>query len=235
MHTLKAMEPNYTIETFKSKEDWLKHRGLGGSSASAILGKNPYMSKLELYRAIVMPNKHRIPKQNENLNYGTKCEPLLRKLFSLDFRDKYIVHTPKNNEMYRRIDKPYMTATTDSILREKKTKRKGVLEIKTHDIRNRKDEQEWHDHLPDNYYIQVLHYLLVLNDCDFAVVTAKLKFYDYFDPKGKKLVKSEIRNYYIDRNDEQIQKDLAYLEKKETEFWEENVLKKVMPTLKFKF
>ena len=220
----KVTAKNYTKETFKTKEDWLKARGLGGSSASAILGKNPYMSVLELYRAIVMPNKHPLVKQNESMYYGTKCEPLIRKLFAYDHKDLCRVHTPKDNEMYRRIDKPYMTAKLD-----------GVLEVKTHDVRNRKDEEEWKDHIPENYYIQVLHYLLVMNDCEYVVLTAKLRFYDYFNADGKKLIKTEIRYYYIDRNDERIKKDLAFLEKKETEFWEENVQKKVMPTIKFKF
>lgn len=229
------MEPNYTKETFKTKEQWLKARGLGGSSASAILGKNPYMSILELYRAIVMPNKNPLVNQNESMYYGTRCEPLMRKLFAYDFKDVYRVHTPKDNEMYRRKDKPYMTATVDGVLTEKKTKRKGILEIKTHDIRNRKDEEMWSNHLPENYYIQVLHYLLVMNDCEFVEVNAKLKFYDYFNADGKKLKKTELRYYYIDRNDEHIQKDLAYLERKETEFWENNVLKKVMPIVTFKF
>lgn len=226
--------PNYTKETFNSKEEWLKARGLGGSSASAILGKNPYMSILELYRAIVMPNKHPLVSQNESMKYGTKCEPHIRKLFAYDFKEIYRVHTPKNNEMYRRIDKPYMTATLDGILFEKSTGKKGILEIKTHDIRNKKDYAEWDGHLPDNYYIQVLHYLLVMNDCEFVELTAKLRFFNYFGD-GKKLTKSAFHYYYIDRNDERIKKDLAFLEKKETEFWEENVLKKVMPTMKFKF
>lgn len=229
------MQKKYTKETFKTKKDWLKARGFGGSSASAILGVNPYMSKLELYRAIVMPNDHPLVKENESMNYGTKCEPLIRKIFAYDFKEKYRVHTPKDNEMYRRVDKTYMTATLDGILTEKPTMRKGVLEIKTHDIRNKKDEQNWSEHIPDNYYVQVLHYLLVMNDFEFAVLTAKLRFYDYFNADGKKLLKTEIRYYYIDRHDEQVKRDLELLEKKETEFWENNIQKKIMPTLKFKF
>lgn len=228
-------ETNYTKETFKSKKEWLKARGFGGSSASAIIGCNPYMSVLELYKAIVMPNEHPLVKENESMYYGTKCEPLIRKIFAYDFKDKYRVHTPKDNEMYRRKDKPYMTATLDGVLTEKKSKRKGVLEIKTHDIRNRKDEQNWSDHIPDNYYIQVLHYLLVMNDCDFAILTAKLRFYDFFSEDGKKLLKTEMRYYYIDRKDEQVQKDLAFLEKKETDFWENHIQKKVIPNIKINF
>lgn len=229
------MVKNYTKETFKTKEEWLNHRGLGGSSASAIMGKSPYMSKLELYRAIVMPNKTHYDKTNEAMQYGTKCEPIVRKLFVEDFDGVYKVHTPRNNEMYRRIDKPYMTATLDGLLTDMKTGKKGILEIKTHDIKNRKDDEDWRDHIPDNYYIQVLHYLLVMNDCDFAILSAKLRFFDYYHEDGKKLLETRIRYYYIDRNDERIKRDLCLLEIKETDFWENNVKKKIMPSLKFKF
>ncbi len=229
------MERKYRRETFKSKEEWLKNRGLGGSSASSILDKNPYMSKLELYRAIVMPNDHPIYSENESMKYGTRCEPIIRKLFAYDFEDRYKVHTPRQNEMYRRLDKPYMTATLDGMLTDTVTGDKGILEIKTHDIRNRADERNWSEHIPENYYIQVLHYLLVMNDCKYAILTAKLRFFDFFSEEGKKLLKTEIRYYYIDRADEQVAKDIAYLEKKETEFWENNVLKKVMPAIEIKF
>lgn len=229
------MEKNYVKETFKTKEEWLKARGFGGSSASAILDMNPYMSKLELYRAIVMPHKHPIVKENEAMNYGTKCEPLIRKMFAYDFAQTHRIHTPKDNEMYRRVDKPYMTATLDGILTNKETKEKGILEIKTHDVRNRKDEENWSSQIPNNYYIQVLHYLLVMNDFKYAILVGKLRFYDYYHADGKKLLKTEVRYYYIDRNDEQVKKDLEYLEKKETEFWENNIQKKIMPTLEFKF
>ena len=229
------MAKQYVKETFKSKAEWLKARGFGGSSASAILGKNPYMSALELYRAIVMPNKHPLIKENESMYYGTQCEPLIRKLFAFDFEDRYKVHTPRNNEMYRRIDKPYLTATLDGILTDKTTSKKGVLEIKTHDIRNKKDEENWSQHIPDNYYIQVLHYLTVMNDFEFGILVAKLRFFDYFDDDGKKLLKTEMRYYFIDRNDPQVKRDIEFLEKKETDFWENNIQKKVMPTLKLKF
>ena len=224
----------YSREIYKEKQDWLKSRGFGGSSASAILGKNPYMSKVELYRAIVMPNKNPIlDKPNEAMYYGTQCEPLVRKMFTLDFADKYDVIAPKGYEMYRRKDKPYLTATLDGRLTEKSTGRKGVLEIKTHDIRNKADEENWNGHIPDNYYIQVMHYLVVMNDYDFVVLTAKLRYFDYFDEEGKKLLRTEIRYYYIERSE--VAKEVEYLEKKETDFWENNITKKVIPSFEIKF
>lgn len=226
----------YKKETFKTKEEWLNARGLGGSSASAILGKNPYMSILDLYSSIVLSNKKKkANRSNSSMEYGTRNEPLIRRIFADDFSEKFKVIAPRNNEMYRRIDKPYMTATLDGVLINKETKEKGILEIKTHDVRNREDNKLWLKRIPDNYFIQVLHYLLVMNTFTFVVLVAKLRFYDYFHEDGKKLLKTEFRYYYIDRNDENIRKQLEYLESAETKFWEENVKKKVMPKIKIKF
>ena len=39
--------------------------------------------------------------------------------------------------------------------------RKGILEIKTTNILQSMQREKWRDQIPDNYYIQVLHYLLV--------------------------------------------------------------------------
>ena len=227
------MKKNYTREDYKDKSIWLNHRGFGGSSASAILNKNPYMSKLELYKSCISANKSKKKdSSNEATIYGTKCEPLIRKMFALDY-PQYKVHSPKEYEMYRRIDKPYLTATLDGILTDKITKEKGILEIKTHDIRNREDDENWKVKLPDNYYIQVLHYLLVMNDFKFVILCAKLRYFDYHNKNGKKLLRQEIRYYYIDRKE--VEKDLEYLEQKETEFYEENIVKRIIPKVEIEF
>lgn len=228
-----AQKRNYKKETFKSKEDWLNNRGLGGTSASAITGSSPYKNILELYSDIMCPDDKSVETSNDSMTYGIRCEPIIRKQYALDFEEKYKVHTPRQHEMYRRKDKPYMTATLDSILTEIATGRKGVHEIKTHDIRNREDEQEWKDHIPQKYYEQVIWYLVVMNDFDFVEVTAKLKFYDYYDPEGKKLLKTETRYYHIERAD--VSKHVESLEKLVTRFWERNVKLGIIPDFKITF
>jgi len=228
-----ATKKNYKKETFKSKEEWLQKRGLGGTSASAITGNSPYKNILELYTDIVCPDETEVEKTNESMTYGTLCEPLIRKIYALDFKDKYKMHTPRMHEMYRRTDKTYMTASLDGILTEIATKRKGVWECKTHDIRNREDELEWRDHIPQKYYEQVIWYLVVMTDFDFVEVTAKLNFFDYYDPEGKKLLRSETRYYHIERAD--VLKHVENLEKLVTRFWERNVLGGTIPEFKISF
>ena len=187
------------------------------------------MSKIDLYKYIVQPQGKKIAKQNESMTYGIKCESLIRKEFILDFQDKYRVHTPKEHEMYRRVDKPYLTATLDGILVDKKTGEKGILEIKTHDIKNRADALMWKDRLPENYYIQIMHYLMVMNDYQFVVLVAKLRYFDYFNEDGKKLLKSETIYHFIDRKE--VSDQIVKLEKAETDFWENNIKKKIIPAI----
>lgn len=227
------MSKNYKKETYKDKSKWLEARGLGGTSASSITGSSQWKNILELYCDIMCPEKNTVEKTNESLTYGILCEPIIRKQFALDFASKYKMQAPRQHEMYRRIDKPYMTASLDGILTEISTKRKGVWECKTHDIRNREDEEEWSNHIPQKYYEQVIWYLVVMNDFDFVEVTAKLNFYDYYDVEGKKLKKSETRYYHIERAD--VSKHVENLEKLVVKFWEKNIKQGIIPDLKISF
>ena len=224
---------NYSREIYKTKEEWLKARGFGGSSAAAIIGKSPYMSKLELYKACIT-NSASKEKTSDSMTYGTLLEPLIRKTFSYDYGDKYKVRSPKAHEMYRRIDKPYLTATVDGILTDLETGEKGVLEIKTHDFRNGADEDGWNGRIPDNYYIQVLHYMMVMGDMEFAILYAKLRYFKYDDEGSRILDHSELRAYEpIHRKD--VENEIRWLETKETEFWEENIKKGKIPNEMIEF
>lgn len=73
-------------------------------------------------------------------------------------------------------------------------------------------KEKWQDQIPDNYYIQLLHYLLVREDCDFAHLTALLTF-----KFGDKEVYQQIKNYHIERSD--VESDIQYLANHEKEFW----------------
>lgn len=213
---------------YKSREEWLNARIIGGSSASAIVGKSPYKSKFEIYTDLTTARKGGEKASNEAMEYGTKLEPLIRKEFAYD-HPQYKVFAPKGHEMFARIDKPWMTATLDGHLVHKISKKKLILEIKTHDIRNREDDEEWKVTIPINYFIQVIHYLNVMNDYIGVILVARLRFFDYYHQDGKKLLRTETRYYFIDRKDEEIQKQMKFLEQAETKFWEENVTKHKPP------
>lgn len=221
----------YRKETFKTRSEWLSARGIGGSSASAILGVNPWQTPLGLYNSIVFSKEgeREEEKRTPALDYGSGAEGLIRRIHALDGQNLgqwRVIGPGRLHAMYRRKDKPWMTATIDGTVVEPDG-RKGVLEIKTHDIRGREDRESWESNqLPQNYYVQVLHYLAVLNDYQFAVLVAKLRYFDYSSGE-RRLDRTEIRYYRIERLDKQAEIDL--LEEKETSFWEENVQKRVPP------
>jgi len=219
----------YKRETFKSREDWLNNRGMGGSSASAIMFCNPYQTAMDLYRAIKFPKTKETDETNESMKYGIICEDLIRKQFAIDFAKKYKVHKPLHFEMFRRKDKPYMTATLDGILTDIETKEKYILEIKTRDIRNRFDESNWTNSLPQNYFIQLAHYLLVMNDFKGAILVAKLRFFNH----EHEIERQEIRYYKVMRED--IEQSLINLENAETKFYEYNIANNIPPTIKIRF
>lgn len=227
----KRKPKNYVREVYPTKRDWLeKGRGIGGTSASAIVGLNPWKSKLELYNSIVNKRKSH-EKTNDAMTFGTKMEPLIRKQFRLT-HPEYKVRSPQGYEQYRRNDLPWMTATVDGLLTDKVTGKRGIWECKTHEIRNREDAEKWSHRIPPQYLIQVLHYLLVLNDCEFVELTAWLNFYDY-DGETRRLSKTEVRYEHIERSD--VLKEIDWLEHEERKFMEENVERRIPPQITINF
>ena len=228
------MKKNYTRETFKTREDWLKNRGIGGSSASVILGDSPYETRIELLEKIVLPKQEEIEdKTNEEAKqHGNIVEPALRTLFHANHPD-YKVLPPKANEMYRRKDKPYLTATLDGKLMHE-VKGKGFIECKSRQIRRKADLEEWLDEngkptvLPQRYFDQVIHYFNVLNDMLYCWLVVELQFYT-FDGEKEELDHCEIYYYYIERA--KVENSISALDYIETDFWENEVEAKRLPNI----
>ena len=229
------MKKNYTRETFKSREDWLNARGLGGSSASVILGDSPYENRLELLEKIVLPKEEQVEdKSNEEAKqHGNIAEPALRTLFKAN-HPNYKVIPPRAFEMYRRKDKPYLTATLDGQLINE-FKEKGFIECKTRQVRRREDLEEWFDAnrkptiLPQRYFDQVIHYFNVLNDRMFAWLVVEFQFFSFNDNEEYTYDHSEVYFYYIRR--EKVLDSILALDYYETEFWENDVMKKRLPKI----
>ena len=112
-------------------------------------------------------------KDNPFMEYGRNAEKHLIALFALD-HPQYKVTANPNYEVIYHPKHSFVAGTLDGYLAEKETGRKGVLEIKTTEILNSMHREKWNDKVPDNYYIQVLHYLLSTG-WDFAVLKAQLK------------------------------------------------------------
>lgn len=198
--------------TFPDREHWLEARRgrIGGSDASAIVGRNPYMSNTDLWEIKTGRREQEDISDKPYVVYGTKAEEHLRELFRLDFPE-YDVRYEEGN-MFINDRFPWAHASLDGWLVEKETGRRGVLEIKTTNILQSMQKEKWKDGIPDNYYCQVVHYLMV-TEADFAILKAQLK-YDF----NGELPYMQVRHYLIERSE--VEEDIAFLETEERRFWE---------------
>ena len=194
----------------KDRNEWLNHRAfLGGSDAAAVLGLNPYKSNIELWFEKKGKIKPKDISDKDYVKYGIAAENHLRELFKLDYPNYEVLYD--ENNMFINDKYPFAHASLDGELIEKDTGRKGILEIKTTNILQSMQKENWKGKIPENYYAQVLHYLMV-TEYDFAVLKAQLK--SVFNNE----VYIQIKHYFIDRNE--VEEDIEYLCREEEKFWE---------------
>jgi putative phage-type endonuclease len=192
-----------------SREEWLKHRSrIGGSDASAIVGLNPYKTNTELYLEKTWQKESEDISHKPYVQYGTKAEEHLRELFRLDF-PQYKVQYFDNN-MFLNSKYPFAHASLDGELTDEDGRR-GILEIKTTNILQSMQKEKWRDRIPDNYFIQVLHYLMV-TEFDFVVLKAQLK-----SEFGGQIY-LQTKHYFIERSE--VVGDIEYLAEEERKFWQ---------------
>lgn len=192
-------------------KQWLKARlsGIGASEASVVIGCNPYMDNVDLWKIKTGRKKAEDISNKACVQYGHAAEEYIRQLFALDY-PQYIVTYGGAFDMVHHPEYPFIFATLDGRLQEVQTGRFGVLEIKTTEILRSMQKEKWKGQIPPNYYVQVLHQLLATG-WDFAVLHAQLKFTYQGD------IRSERRSYFIER--QEVQEDLRYLLQEELNFW----------------
>ena len=208
---MKASRINSRITMLElgSRDEWLQARGkrIGGSEASAVVGLNPYMSNTDLWSIKTGRREAEDISDKPYVRYGHDAEPLLRELFKLDFPDYKVGY--RDNNLFLNSRYPWAHASLDGWLQDPEG-RTGILEIKTTKILQSMQKEKWKDRIPDNYYLQVLHYMMVM-EADFACLKAQLK-YDYDGD-----IYLQIRHYWIERRD--VENDIRILSEKEEEFW----------------
>lgn len=203
------MSEVFTIIDCKDHADWLRTRnyGIGGSDASAILGMNPYKTNIELFEE---KTGRRVPEDISDkpyVQYGTLAEPLIRGLFALDYPEYEVFY--HENRILRSNRYPYMQASLDGELVDQDGRR-GILEIKTTNIQQSMQYEKWKGRIPDNYYIQVLHYLLVTG-YQFVALRARLVIERGHD----KTIMD--KDYFIERDE--VLDDLEMILEEEKRFW----------------
>lgn len=203
------------MTVLKDREEWLKNRTkIGGSDASCIVGMNPYKNNVDLWLEKTGQATPEDISEVDYVKYGTNAEEHLRELFKLDF-PQYKVDYIENN-MFFNPDFPFAHASLDGWLTDEKG-RLGILEIKTTEILQSMQKEKWNNKIPDNYYIQILHYLMV-TEFDFAVLKAQLKTVFNGVPY------LQTKHYFIERED--VKEDIYYLSSAELRFWHNVQLKR---------
>lgn len=204
------MSECFTRHKNSGRESWLAMRknGLGGSDAACTMGLNPWKTNQELWREKVGLVQPEDISDKPAVKYGHAAEGSIRNLFRLDHPELTLYY--RNYEQLVNNHLPFLHASLDGELTDEEG-RKGILEIKTTSILHSMQKEKWKDQIPDNYYLQCLHYLLVTG-YEFVILRAQLK-YQY--PDKLKLVTQE---YRIERED--VKDDMRALLKAEIAFWQ---------------
>lgn len=199
----------YQVYDFEDEKQWLQGRmqGIGGSDASAIVGMNPYKTNVELFEEKTGQRTTPDISDKPCVIYGKDAECLIRELFRLDYPEYKVEH--QEYRILQSVRHPFMQASLDGELEDLEGK-KGILEIKTTNILQSMQREKWNEKIPDNYYIQVLHYLLVTG-YEYVVLRAHLV------SRWGRDVRTQAKHYFIERSE--VEADLGYLLQEEIRFW----------------
>lgn len=199
------------MRALASREEWLNHRAqfIGGSEAAAILGKSSFMSNVELWEIKTGRAKRKDISDEAFVKYGTEAERYLRELFKLDYPEFEVGYVDNNswtNSLY-----PWAAVSLDGWLTDQNGRR-GVWECKTTNILRSGQRSEWDGQIPEGYYVQLLHELMV-TEFSFAVLTAQLK---YQNRSGD--IYKVTKSYTLERSEAEA--DIDYLINAERRFYE---------------
>ena len=196
---------------FNSREEWLAVRQsyIGGSDAACILGMNPWKDNVTLFEEKRGMFKPKDISSYPAVQYGIQAEPMMRELFRLDYPEYTIGYEEHN--LWWNDDFPFAHASLDGWITDEEG-RQGILEIKTTTIMNSLQRNHWNGRIPQNYYVQVIHYLMVTG-WDFAILSALIR-YEMRDSEPH----SVIRRYRIERHE--VLDDIETLKKAELDFAE---------------
>lgn len=134
-------------------EDWLEYRklGIGGSDASVVCGISRYKSPVELW----MEKTNQLPYQEagEAAYWGTQLEALVR----AEFTKRTGIEVSHASQLLQSEEHPFMLANLDGTC-EHPEFGTCIFEAKAASAYK---SSEWDDSIPDEYALQVQHYMAV--------------------------------------------------------------------------
>jgi len=203
----------------QDRETWLAERkkGIGGSDAAAICGLNPYKSPVEVWleKTGQAPDEE---SESEAAYWGKRHEDMLAEEFAQRHPELTVYRIDQiagdywpfeiREGLWVSKSYPWMVATPDRVYRPK-SGNMGIIEIKTASEYLRDGWGE--DKAPQQYVIQVLHYLAVTGfDYGWLVVL---------------IGGNKYREIEVERDEETI----ASLVEIERRFWHDHVLTGIPP------
>ena len=136
-----------------SYEQWLEYRrkGIGGSDASVVCGINRYKSPVELW----LDKTNQIPAEEagEAAYWGTLLEDVVRSEFS----KRTGINVKQVHYILQSEEHPFMLANLDGVCEHPEFGTCG-FEAKTASAYK---ASEWEDGIPDEYQLQIQHYMAV--------------------------------------------------------------------------
>ncbi len=205
------------IKLRHNSPEWLAFRktGIGASEAAAVLGYSNTTSNVDLWEQKVGLQEPKNLDDLERVQYGIKAEKYLAGLFALQYADRYKMKIDKT-VVYRKDG--FQFASLDGELTDIKSKELGVYEGKTVVIDSRQAWEHWIDQIPQNYYIQNLHQMLVTGR-KFVILNAEFRWTERDEGADEDAqVKTEGKRYLILQSPE-VLADMRLLDEAEHEFW----------------
>ena len=182
-------------------QSWLRYRknGIGGSDAGVVCGLNPYRTAIEVYYDKTSEEIEEI--DNEAMRQGRELEEYVARRFCEASGKK----VRRANAMFYDEKNPFMLADVDRMI----VGENAGLECKT---ASPYMAEQWKDgSIPVSYQIQCYHYMAVCRADAWYIAVL--------------IYGREFKYYRIERDDEVIE-NLIWIEK---EFWNGNVIPRVMP------
>ena len=179
-----------TVEQMEDRDAWLaaRNKGIGGSDASVIVGLNAWKSPFKLWMEKTGQAEPEDLSDNERVYWGQQLEEIVAREFT-----KRTGKEVRRRGLMQHCEYPFLLASVDRLL----VHEDAGLECKT-----TASGKEWKDdNLPDAYYIQCQHYMLVTG-CKTWYIAALIG--------GNRFVWKE-----VPRNED----DIAALLEAEKEFW----------------
>ncbi|WP_366294323.1 lambda-exonuclease family protein [Paenibacillus sp. AN1007] len=190
-----------------ARDEWLKIRrkGIGGSDASAVAGLNRYKSPVGVF--VDKTGQVEPDEAGEAAYWGNVLEDVVAREFTIQTG----LRVQRSNKLYQHPKHKFMLGNVDRLILDKGGRGLGILECKTASAYKM---GEWEDdQVPDEYAIQLQHYMAVLGvDYGyFAVLIGGQKF----------------QYKLVERNDRIIDSLIQI----EDEFWNKHVVPGIPPMI----